>query len=138
MLLASPSNPTGTSIAADEMGRIVDAVRARGGFTIVDEIYHGLSYDAAFGHSALALGDDIVSVNSFSKYFSMTGWRLGWLVLPRRAGRAGREAGAEPLHLPVDASRSTRRSPASSPSRSPNTNAAAPSSARAATSSCRR
>jgi aspartate/methionine/tyrosine aminotransferase len=82
VLLASPSNPTGTSIAAGEMAAIVQAVRARGGVTIVDEIYLGLSYDEAFGHSALALGDDIVSVNSFSKYFSMTGWRLGWLVLP--------------------------------------------------------
>lgn len=82
VLLASPSNPTGTSIAFDEMARIAQAVRARGGVTIVDEIYLGLSYDAAYGRSALAHGEDIVSVNSFSKYFSMTGWRLGWLVLP--------------------------------------------------------
>jgi len=82
VLLASPSNPTGTSIAAAEMAAIIEVVRARGGVTIVDEIYLGLSYDEAFGHSALALGDDIVSVNSLSKYFSMTGWRLGWLVLP--------------------------------------------------------
>jgi aspartate/methionine/tyrosine aminotransferase len=82
VLLASPSNPTGTSIAAAEMAAIAEVVRARGGVTIVDEIYLGLSYDEAFGHSALALGDDIVSINSFSKYFSMTGWRLGWMVLP--------------------------------------------------------
>jgi len=82
VLLASPSNPTGTSIAFDEMARIVDAVRRRGGFTIVDEIYLGLSFDAAFGRSALAHGNDVISINSFSKYFSMTGWRLGWLVLP--------------------------------------------------------
>ncbi|WP_428422541.1 pyridoxal phosphate-dependent aminotransferase [Methylibium sp.] len=82
VLLASPSNPTGTSIAADEMQRIAQAVRARGGVTLVDEIYLGLSYDAAYGHSALAHGEDVVSINSFSKYFSMTGWRLGWLVLP--------------------------------------------------------
>ncbi len=82
VLLASPSNPTGTSIAYDEMARIVHAVRSRGGFTMVDEIYLGLSFDEAFGHSALAHGDDIISINSFSKYFSMTGWRLGWLVLP--------------------------------------------------------
>ena len=82
VLLASPSNPTGTSIARDEMARIVQAVRRRGGFTIVDEIYLGLSFDDAFGHSALEHGDDIISINSFSKYFSMTGWRLGWLVLP--------------------------------------------------------
>lgn len=82
VLLASPSNPTGTSIDPAEMGRIVDVVRARGGFTIVDEIYLGLSYDERYGHSALAHGDDVISINSFSKYFSMTGWRLGWLVLP--------------------------------------------------------
>jgi len=82
VLLASPSNPTGTSIDPQEMGRIVAAVRARGGFTIVDEIYLGLSYDERFGTSALAHGDDVISINSFSKYFSMTGWRLGWMVLP--------------------------------------------------------
>jgi aspartate/methionine/tyrosine aminotransferase len=82
VLLASPSNPTGTSIERSEMRRIVDAVRERGGVTLVDEIYLGLSYDEAFGHSALEHGDDLVVVNSFSKYFGMTGWRLGWLVLP--------------------------------------------------------
>jgi aspartate/methionine/tyrosine aminotransferase len=82
VLLASPSNPTGTSIDPDEMGRIAAAVRARGGFTLVDEIYLGLSFDERFGHSALMHGDDVVSINSFSKYFSMTGWRLGWLVVP--------------------------------------------------------
>ena len=82
VLLASPSNPTGTSIAPAEMARIVDVVRSRGGVTLVDEIYLGLSYEAEFGHSALALGDDVIAINSFSKYFSMTGWRLGWMVLP--------------------------------------------------------
>ena len=87
VLLASPSNPTGTSIDPDEMGRIVSAVRAHGGFTLVDEIYLGLSFDERFGHSALVHdqrghGDDVISINSFSKYFSMTGWRLGWLVVP--------------------------------------------------------
>ncbi|WP_066342185.1 pyridoxal phosphate-dependent aminotransferase [Azohydromonas lata] len=82
VLLASPSNPTGTSIDPAEMRRIVDAVRARGGVTVVDEIYLGLSFDERYGDSALRLGEDVISVNSFSKYFSMTGWRLGWLVLP--------------------------------------------------------
>jgi aspartate/methionine/tyrosine aminotransferase len=86
VLLASPSNPTGTSIAADVLGDIACFVRERGGVTVVDEIYLPLSYDERFGRSALGLpdglGDDIVSVNSFSKYFGMTGWRLGWLVLP--------------------------------------------------------
>ena len=82
VLLASPSNPTGTSIEPEALREIVATVRARGGVTIVDEIYLGLSQDARFEHSALALGEDVISVNSFSKYFSMTGWRLGWLVLP--------------------------------------------------------
>lgn len=82
VLLASPSNPTGTSIERAEMRRIVEAVRERGGFTLVDEIYLGLSYDEAFGHSALEHGNDVIAINSFSKYFGMTGWRLGWLVLP--------------------------------------------------------
>jgi aspartate/methionine/tyrosine aminotransferase len=82
VLLASPSNPTGTSIEPAEMRRIVKAVRARGGFTMVDEIYLGLSYDPHFGDSALSHGDDAIAINSFSKYFNMTGWRLGWLVLP--------------------------------------------------------
>jgi aspartate/methionine/tyrosine aminotransferase len=81
VLLASPSNPTGTSIEPAELERIVKAVRKRGGFTIVDEIYQGLSYDAR-PVSALSFGDDVVTVNSFSKYFNMTGWRLGWLVVP--------------------------------------------------------
>ncbi len=84
VLLASPSNPTGTSIDAAEMGRIVQTVRARGGFTIVDEIYLALSFDDDYGHSALAHAqpDDVISINSFSKYFCMTGWRLGWMVVP--------------------------------------------------------
>ena len=82
VLLASPSNPTGTSIEPDELRRIHQVVRARGGITIVDEIYLGLSHDERFGHSALALDDQVVSINSFSKYFNMTGWRLGWMVVP--------------------------------------------------------
>ena len=82
VLLASPSNPTGTSIDPVEMGGIVQSVRERGGFTAVDEIYLGLSYDDRYGHSALVHGDDVISINSFSKYFNMTGWRLGWLVVP--------------------------------------------------------
>ena len=81
VLLASPSNPTGTSLAPAELERIVVSVRERGGFTVVDEIYQGLSYDAP-PVSALAYGDDVVTINSFSKYFSMTGWRLGWMIVP--------------------------------------------------------
>ena len=81
VLLASPSNPTGTSIPTGELRAIADAARERGGFTLVDEIYQGLSYDAT-PESALALGEDLIVINSFSKYFNMTGWRLGWLVVP--------------------------------------------------------
>ncbi|QAU35229.1 pyridoxal phosphate-dependent aminotransferase [Janthinobacterium sp. 17J80-10] len=83
VLLASPSNPTGTSIDPAELGRIVGSIRARGGFTIVDEIYQGLSYDRP-PFTALSLGEDVIVINSFSKYFNMTGWRLGWLVVPER------------------------------------------------------
>ena len=82
VLLASPSNPTGTSIHPDELRRIHQVVQTKGGITLVDEIYLGLSHDDAYGHSALAISDDIISINSFSKYFNMTGWRLGWLVVP--------------------------------------------------------
>ncbi len=80
-LLASPANPTGTSIPFAELGRILESVRARRGFAIVDEIYLGLHYDGD-SRSALEYGDDVIVSNSFSKYFHMTGWRLGWLVVP--------------------------------------------------------
>lgn len=81
VLLASPSNPTGTSILPEELAGILAGVRKRQGFAISDEIYQGLSYDAP-PVSALSLDDNVVTVNSFSKYFNMTGWRLGWLVVP--------------------------------------------------------
>lgn len=81
VLVASPSNPTGTSMTPAQLRDMLGAVRARGGFAIIDEIYQGLSYDHQ-PVSALALDPDVITVNSFSKYFSMTGWRLGWLVVP--------------------------------------------------------
>ena len=86
--IASPANPTGTSIPFDELSRIVAAVRARAGFVIVDEIYLDLSYGpigdrgAGPARTAVELGEDVIVTNSFSKYFNMTGWRLGWMVLP--------------------------------------------------------
>ncbi|MBC3909922.1 pyridoxal phosphate-dependent aminotransferase [Undibacterium umbellatum] len=83
VLLASPSNPTGTSIEHEELGKIVATVKELGGFSIVDEIYQGLTYDGS-PFSALSLDEDVVVINSFSKYFNMTGWRLGWLVVPER------------------------------------------------------
>lgn len=82
VLLASPSNPTGTSIHPDELRRIHAFVQGKGGITLLDEIYLGLSYEDTFGHTGLALDDQVVSINSFSKYFNMTGWRLGWMVVP--------------------------------------------------------
>lgn len=82
VLLASPSNPTGTSIAPAELRRIHEVVQSRGGVTMIDEIYLGLSYEEEFGHAALAIDEHIISINSFSKYFNMTGWRLGWMVVP--------------------------------------------------------
>jgi len=82
VLLASPSNPTGTSIDRAELRRIHEVVSQRGGVTLVDEIYLGLSFEERYSQSALAIDDNIISINSFSKYFNMTGWRLGWLVVP--------------------------------------------------------
>ncbi|GAB3454432.1 pyridoxal phosphate-dependent aminotransferase [Massilia terrae] len=81
VVVASPSNPTGTSMTAEQLRAMLQSVRAHGGFAVVDEIYQGLSYDGR-PTSALAYGDDVITVNSFSKYFNMTGWRLGWLVVP--------------------------------------------------------
>lgn len=81
VLVASPGNPTGTSITWEALEQLYQTVQARGGTLIVDEIYLGLS-DAQERRSAAALGPDVIVINSFSKYFAMTGWRLGWLVLP--------------------------------------------------------
>lgn len=80
VLIASPSNPTGTAITADELARIHDWCAERGVALIVDEIYLALTYDGT-EHSA-ARWDDVFVINSFSKYFLMTGWRLGWLAAP--------------------------------------------------------
>ena len=81
-LLASPSNPTGTTIAPEALAALHAQIRQQRGWLILDEIYNGLTYDAERPRTALALGDDVLVVNSFSKTFSMTGWRLGWLVVP--------------------------------------------------------
>jgi aspartate/methionine/tyrosine aminotransferase len=82
LVLGSPSNPTGTLAPREELVRIAGFVAERGGVLIVDEIYQGLVYGEA-PVSAHGLPGEIVLVNSFSKYFCMTGWRLGWLVLPQ-------------------------------------------------------
>ncbi|ACV34115.1 pyridoxal phosphate-dependent aminotransferase [Accumulibacter sp.] len=85
-LLASPANPTGTLLDDDVLAAIAGFVRQQGGQLLVDEIYHGLSYERD-ASTALQFGDDIFVVQSFSKYFNMTGWRLGWLVIPERFSR---------------------------------------------------
>ncbi len=87
MILGSPSNPTGTLIDPAELARIAAFVDARGGVLIADEIYHGLVYTEDM-HTALELPGNVVVINSFSKYFCMTGWRLGWAVLPQGLLRA--------------------------------------------------
>ncbi len=81
VLLASPSNPTGTLVPQEHLKAIARTAEARGGRLVVDEIYHGLVYGAA-PRSALALSEGLFVINSFSKYFNMTGWRVGWLVAP--------------------------------------------------------
>ncbi len=84
VLVASPANPTGTALSKEALADLSRAVRARGGHLLVDEIYHGLCYDGA-APSVLEVDDDAFVINSFSKYFGMTGWRLGWLVAPEAA-----------------------------------------------------
>jgi len=80
-MLASPSNPTGTVVSVDTLQAMLELIRQRKGVLIVDEIYQNLCYHGK-PQTALALGDDLFVINSFSKYFGMTGWRLGWLVAP--------------------------------------------------------
>lgn len=81
VIIASPANPTGTIIPADELARIAEVCARRGISIVSDEIYHGLSYGEP-AHSMLEFASDTVVVNSFSKYFSMAGWRLGWVLFP--------------------------------------------------------
>jgi aspartate/methionine/tyrosine aminotransferase len=81
VLLATPANPTGTAISYPTLTSIVDWVAAKGGFSVIDEIYLELSYNGK-PQSILQHTDQVFVANSFSKFFSMTGWRLGWLVLP--------------------------------------------------------
>jgi aspartate/methionine/tyrosine aminotransferase len=80
-LVATPSNPTGTVIPPEHIARMASQAATRGGVLLVDEIYHGLVYDGET-RTALEAGDDLFVINSFSKYFNMTGWRLGWMVAP--------------------------------------------------------
>lgn len=81
VLIASPSNPTGTLISPEELKQAIDTVNSLGGCFYSDEIYHGLVYDNQ-ATTALAFSDEVFVINSFSKYFGMTGWRIGWLIVP--------------------------------------------------------
>jgi aspartate/methionine/tyrosine aminotransferase len=80
-LVASPSNPTGTLISTEQLSAMAEFAREKAGTLIVDEIYHGLVYEGEYT-TAAAFADDVFIINSFSKYFNMTGWRLGWMVAP--------------------------------------------------------
>jgi len=81
VMIASPANPTGTMLDHTALAALIDAAQAQGTAFISDEIYHGLEYDRK-AVSALEISDDVYVINSFSKYFSMTGWRIGWMVVP--------------------------------------------------------
>jgi aspartate/methionine/tyrosine aminotransferase len=81
LVVASPANPTGTMLEPDRLADIVSACERNGMWLVSDEIYHGLTYGMR-EHTALAHSDRAIVINSFSKYFSMTGWRVGWLVVP--------------------------------------------------------
>lgn len=87
LIVASPANPTGSMIRREDLGRLADYCRARGIRLISDEIYHGITYGET-AETALAFDPEAIVVNSFSKYFSMTGWRLGWMVVPESLLRA--------------------------------------------------
>lgn len=81
LIVASPANPTGTMLDQDGIAALAEACQAQGAALISDEIYHGIDYDTA-PVTALQVTDDVYVVNSFSKYFSMTGWRVGWMIVP--------------------------------------------------------
>ena len=81
LLVASPANPTGTMLDRPAMAALVQAAHGAGAAFVSDEIYHGIEYEAK-AVSALEVSDDVYVINSFSKYFSMTGWRVGWMVVP--------------------------------------------------------
>ncbi|MBD3677027.1 MAG: aminotransferase class I/II-fold pyridoxal phosphate-dependent enzyme [Rhodobacteraceae bacterium] len=81
LMVASPANPSGTMLDREALASLVGAAHAQGTAFISDEIYHGIQYDRR-AVSALEISDDVYVINSFSKYFSMTGWRIGWMVVP--------------------------------------------------------
>ncbi len=100
LLIASPANPTGTMLTPERLAEIATLCRAAKIWFISDEIYHGLTYGSP-QDTALRYSDDAIVINSFSKYFSMTGWRVGWMIVPARSGAHDRAAGTESLHCPA-------------------------------------
>jgi aspartate/methionine/tyrosine aminotransferase len=87
LIVASPSNPTGTMLQRDELRTLADYCAQHGIRLVSDEIYHGITYDRP-ADTALAFGNTAIVINSFSKYYSMTGWRVGWMVVPEDLTRA--------------------------------------------------
>lgn len=87
LIVASPANPTGSMLAPDDLRRLVAWCRARGVRLVSDEIYHGIVFGPPAA-TALQFGDEAIVINSFSKYYSMTGWRLGWMIVPPDLARA--------------------------------------------------
>jgi len=83
LIVASPANPTGTMLGADDLADLIDYCRARGLWFISDEIYHGLEHTID-AHTALRFSENAIVINSLSKYYCMTGWRIGWMVVPER------------------------------------------------------
>ncbi len=82
-LVASPANPTGSVLSREELAALASEIASRSGILVVDEIYQGLVYEEELANTTvLSVAPDVIVVNSFSKYFGMTGWRLGWLVVP--------------------------------------------------------
>ncbi|MDD9922986.1 MAG: aminotransferase class I/II-fold pyridoxal phosphate-dependent enzyme, partial [Boseongicola sp.] len=81
LIVASPANPTGTMLDSNALRALIDAADERGAAFVSDEIYHGIEYEQP-AVTALSISDDAYVINSFSKYFSMTGWRVGWMVVP--------------------------------------------------------
>ncbi|WP_306154968.1 pyridoxal phosphate-dependent aminotransferase [Roseovarius sp. MMSF_3281] len=81
LMVASPANPSGTMLGRADMAALMEACQAQGASFISDEIYHGIEYEAK-AVTALEISDEAYVINSFSKYFSMTGWRVGWMVVP--------------------------------------------------------
>ena len=82
LIVASPANPTGTMLDRPALADLIEACRASGAAFVSDEIYHGIEYEGRRAVSALEISDDVTVINSFSKYYSMTGWRIGWMVVP--------------------------------------------------------